>query len=193
VSAGSANGRVAGLLFLLVAVMVGASFAAVPLYNLFCRVTGFGGTTKVAETAPSEVLDKTIKVRFDGSVDKDMPWKFHPAVNEIELRIGETAIAYFEATNTSAETVTGIASYNVVPFAAGPFFVKIQCFCFSEQVLKPGETVQMPVNFFVDPGIVDDDDGKYVHTITLSYTFHRADLPTETSAVAPSAPADPVN
>ena len=127
-------------------------------------------------------LDQTIKVRFDGSLNEDMPWEFKPVVNEMELRIGETGLAFYEAYNPTDHPVAGQASYNVTPYAAGAFFEKIECFCFTEQVLAPGERVQMPVSFFVDPEIVEDRDGKYVHTITLSYTFYEIDLPEDYEA-----------
>jgi cytochrome c oxidase assembly protein subunit 11 len=121
-------------------------------------------------------------VRFDGSLNEDMPWEFKPVVNEMELRIGETGLAFYEAYNPTDHPVAGQASYNVTPYAAGAFFEKIECFCFTEQVLAPGERVQMPVSFFVDPEIVEDRDGKYVHTITLSYTFYEIDLPEDYEA-----------
>lgn len=158
-------------LTLLVAGMLGLSFAAVPLYQVFCQVTGFGGTTQRAEAGSEKVLERTIKVRFDGNVSKALPWRFHPAQNEVEIRIGENALAFYEAENTSGEPVRGTATFNVTPEAAGYYFNKIECFCFTEQLLKPGERVDMPVNFFIDPGIVDDPDARNITEITLSYTF----------------------
>jgi len=160
-----------------VLVMGALSWASVPFYDWFCRVTGFGGTTNIAENAPDTVLDRTIKIRFDASLERDMPWQFKPVERVMELRIGETGLAFYEAYNPTDRPVAGSASYNVYPYEAGGFFSKIQCFCFEEQVLQPGERVQMPVTFFVDPEIVDDIDAKYVHTITLSYTFYEIDLP----------------
>ncbi len=161
-----------------VVIFMGAlAWASVPFYDWFCRVTGFGGTTDVATTGSDEILDKTITVRFDGSINKNMPWEFKPVQREMELRIGETGLAFYEAYNPTDKPVAGSASYNVTPYEAGGFFSKIQCFCFEEQVLQPGERVQMPVTFFVDPEIVTDRDAKYVHTITLSYTFYEIDLP----------------
>ncbi|TLP58361.1 cytochrome c oxidase assembly protein [Parasedimentitalea maritima] len=160
-----------------VVVMGALAWASVPFYDWFCRVTGFGGTTGVATAGSDEILEKTIKVRFDGSKDRGMPWEFKPMVREMEIRIGETGLAFYEAYNPTDRPIAGQASYNVTPYAAGAFFEKIACFCFEEQVLQPGERVQMPVTFFVDPEIVDDRDGKYVHTITLSYTFYEIDLP----------------
>ena len=161
----------------LVVFMGGLAWASVPFYNWFCRVTGFGGTTGVSDVASTEILDQTIKVRFDASLERDMPWEFTPVVREMELRIGETGLAFYEAYNPTNRTVAGSASYNVAPYEAGGFFTKIACFCFEEQVLAPGERVQMPVTFYVDPEIVTDRDAKYVHSITLSYTFYEIDLP----------------
>ncbi|MBT6190063.1 MAG: cytochrome c oxidase assembly protein [Tateyamaria sp.] len=161
----------------LVVFMGGLAWASVPFYDWFCRVTGFGGTTGVSEVASGEILDQTIKVRFDASLERNMPWQFTPMAREMELRIGETGLAFYEAYNPTDKPVAGSASYNVAPYAAGGFFTKIDCFCFQEQVLAPGERVQMPVTFYVDPEIVADRDAKYVHTITLSYTFYKIDLP----------------
>jgi len=160
-----------------VVLMGGLAWASVPFYDWFCRVTGFGGATDVAEAGPDEVLDQTIRVRFDASLARDMPWEFRPLEREMTLRIGETGLAFYEAYNPTDRPVAGSASYNVTPYEAGGFFSKIQCFCFEEQVLQPGERVEMPVSFFVDPEIATDRDGKYVHTITLSYTFYEIGLP----------------
>lgn len=160
-----------------VALMGGLSWASVPFYDWFCRVTGFGGVTGVAEQGADTVLDQTITVRFDGSKERDMPWEFKPVQREMELKIGETGLAFYEAYNPTDHPVAGQAAYNVTPYSAGGYFEKIACFCFTEQVLQPGERVQMPVTFFVDPEIVNDRDAKYVHTITLSYTFYEIDLP----------------
>ena len=161
----------------LVVLMGGLAWASVPFYDWFCRVTGFGGTTGISTVAPDDVLEQTIKVRFDASLHSDMDWDFKPEVHEMELRIGETGLAFYEAHNPTDRPIAGQASYNVTPYQAGYFFNKIDCFCFEEQVLQPGETVMMPVSFYVDPGIVTDRDAKYVHTITLSYTFYEIDLP----------------
>tara|TARA_R110002049_G_scaffold23781_6_gene84648 strand:+ start:32186 stop:32761 length:576 start_codon:yes stop_codon:yes gene_type:complete len=160
-----------------VVLMGGLAWASVPFYDWFCRVTGFGGTPGQADGAYGEVLDQTVKVRFDGSLNAGMPWEFKPVVREMEIRIGDTGLAFYEAYNPTDKPVAGQASYNVTPYTAGAFFEKIDCFCFTEQVLAPGERVQMPVSFFVDPEIVNDRDGKFVHTITLSYTFYEIDLP----------------
>lgn len=161
----------------LVVFMGGLAWASVPFYDWFCRVTGFGGTPGISEIASDEILDQTIKIRFDASQERGMPWEFKPVVREMELRIGETGLAFYEAYNPTSRPIAGSASYNVAPYEAGGFFSKIDCFCFEEQVLAPGERVQMPVTFFVDPEIVTDRDAKYVHSITLSYTFYQIDLP----------------
>ncbi len=161
-----------------VVVLMGSlAWAAVPFYDWFCRVTGFGGTTGVAEAAPEDILDRTVTVRFDASKAKGMAWDFKPVEREMEVRIGETGLAFYEAHNPTDRPIAGQASYNVAPYSAGGYFQKIACFCFEEQVLEPGETVQMPVSFFVDPEMVEDLEAKYVHTITLSYTFYEIDLP----------------
>lgn len=171
--------------------MAAMAWAAIPMYSLFCKVTGYGGTTNSAKAGSDLILDKTITVRFDGMVDKDMPWVFKPAQRSMTLRIGETGLAFYTAHNPTDHPVAGQAAYNVTPYAAGSYFDKIQCFCFTEQVLQPGETVEMPVSFYVDPAIVDDPEGKYVHTITLSYTFYQIDLPKDDAqaAAAPSQTA----
>lgn len=161
----------------LVLVMASLAWASVPFYDWFCRVTGFGGTPGVSATASEDILDQTIKIRFDASLERGMPWQFVPVEREMELRIGETGLAFYEAYNPTDKPVAGSASYNVAPYEAGGFFSKIDCFCFEEQILAPGERVQMPVTFYVDPEIVTDRDAKYVHTITLSYTFYQIDLP----------------
>jgi cytochrome c oxidase assembly protein subunit 11 len=164
-----------------VVVMGALAWASVPFYDWFCRVTGFGGTPNVAEAA-DEVLEQTIKVKFDASKERGMPWEFRAVQTEMTIRIGEEGMAFYEAYNPTDRPVAGSASYNVTPYEAGAFFSKIQCFCFEEQVLMPGERVEMPVVFFVDPEIVTDRDAKYTKHITLSYTFHEIDLPDEAQA-----------
>lgn len=185
VDAKTKSKRLALRLALLVVVMLGLSRAAVPLYQTFCQVTGFGGTTQVAEAdAQAPVAtNEIVRVRFDGTVAKDMPWRFEPAQREMSLRIGETGLAYFHAKNTSDETITGTASFNVTPLKIGGYFVKIDCFCFTEQTLKPGESVDMPVTFYVDPEILDNPETARIRDITLSYTFYRTETP-KTAAVA---------
>lgn len=163
-----------------VVIFMGAmAWASVPFYDWFCRVTGFGGITQVAESGSHTVLSETMKVRFDASLERNMPWEFKPAQREMEIQIGATGLAFYEAYNPTDRPVAGTASYNVTPYEAGGFFSKIDCFCFEEQILMPGERVQMPVTFFVDPEIVDDRDAKYTKVITLSYTFYEKDLPLE--------------
>ncbi|RID91583.1 cytochrome c oxidase assembly protein [Gemmobacter lutimaris] len=177
-------GRTAGLLVGVVLTMGALSFAAVPFYNWFCRVTGFAGTTSVATTASDVVLDREILVRFDASKEAGMPWDFKPQQHSMRLKIGETGLAFYEAHNPTDRTVAGTASYNVTPDSAGGYFTKIACFCFTEQVLAPGETAIMPVTFYVDPEIVKDPEGKFVQEITLSYTFHETALPESQAALA---------
>ncbi|MBM7066922.1 cytochrome c oxidase assembly protein [Actibacterium sp. 188UL27-1] len=168
----------------LVLVMGGLAWASVPFYDWFCRVTGYGGTTNTADAGSDIVLDRVIKVRFDASKERDMPWHFKPMQRSMDLRIGETGLAFYEAYNPTDEPVAGSASYNVAPFDAGSYFVKIDCFCFEEQILQPGERVQMPVTFFIDPELVDDPDAKFAKAVTLSYTFYQIDLPEEQAALA---------
>lgn len=168
----------------MVLTMLSLAFASVPLYDWFCRVTGYGGTTLEADAGSDIILDQTIKVRFDGSLQNGMGWEFRPVNREMEIRIGETGLAFYEAYNPTSRPIAGSASYNVFPFTAGGFFTKIDCFCFEEQVLQPGERVEMPVTFYVDPEIVTDPDGKHIEQITLSYTFYEIDLPEELAQVS---------
>jgi cytochrome c oxidase assembly protein subunit 11 len=154
--------------------MIGLAYASVPFYEMFCRVTGFGGTTQVATSAPDHVLSRTVTIRFDASRDGNLPWKFEPLQNEVTVRLGEEKLIFYRATNLSQRPIVGTATYNVTPDIAGPWFNKIQCFCFTEQLLKPGETVEMPVTFFVDPDMAKDHKYDSVKTITLSYTFFEA-------------------
>lgn len=155
----------------LVVGMLGLSYAAVPLYQLFCQVTGYGGTTQRAEQVPDTVLDRKITVRFDANTARGLGWNFQPAQRAIEFKIGESALAFYRAENTSGKTVTGTATFNVTPEAAGSYFNKVECFCFTEQTLKAGETTDMPVTFFIDPEMVNDPEAKNIQEITLSYTF----------------------
>lgn len=162
-----------------VVIMGSLAWAAVPFYDWFCRVTGFGGTPGLAEAESDTILDQTVTVRFDASLDRDMPWTFTPVERTMTVRLGETGLAFYEAHNPTDRVVAGSASYNVTPYAAGAYFEKIACFCFEEQVLQPGETVLMPVSFFVDPEILQDEEGRFVSEITLSYTFYQIDAPEE--------------
>ncbi len=176
-----------------VVVMGALAWASVPFYDWFCRVTGFGGVTNVAEEGSDVILDQTIKVRFDASKERDMPWEFRPMQREMEIRIGETGLAFYEAHNPTGRPIAGSASYNVTPYEAGGYFSKIACFCFEEQVLQPGETVQMPVTFFVDPDLVDDRDAKFTKVITLSYTFYEIDLPEDVALNDSPVPGETQN
>ena len=151
--------------------MVGLSFAAVPLYDLFCSVTGFGGTTQTADAAPAAVGERIMVVRFNSDVAGDVPWHFKPVQRQVELRVGEVGLAFYTATNQSRETILGSATFNVTPLKAGIYFNKVDCFCFEEQVLRPGESAELPVTFFVDPEIINDRNLDDVTVITLSYTF----------------------
>lgn len=174
--------------------MVGVAYAAVPLYDLFCRVTGFGGTTQRSEAGPDTVLDRTITIAFDANVNSALGWEFKPVQRHQTVRIGEQALAFYHAMNTSGTAVTGTATFNVSPPQAGQYFSKIQCFCFTEQLLEPGQSIDMPVTYYVDPDIANDPDLKNLDTITLSYTFFRADKdPVQTSAVSGEASKDTVN
>jgi cytochrome c oxidase assembly protein subunit 11 len=157
--------------------MVGASFAAVPLYRLYCQVTGYAGTTQRAEKASETVLDRTVTVRFDSNVAADLPWSFEPEQRKLEVRIGENTLAFYKATNNSDHAITGTAIFNVAPDAVGLYFNKTQCFCFTEQRLEAGQTVDMAVSFYVDPGFVKDADTKDLSELTLSYTFYPVEKP----------------
>lgn len=178
------------ILAAVVPTMLAASYAAVPLYNLFCAVTGYGGTTSVATSESDTVLDQFITVRFDANTAPGMPWEFRPKERTMKVRIGETALAFYEAYNPTDAPLAGAASYNVAPYAAGSYFEKIACFCFDMQVLEPGQRIDMPVTFFVDPGLVEDREGRYVRDITLSYTMHPSPMPDEDDETASlSAPS----
>ncbi|HBN31947.1 MAG: cytochrome c oxidase assembly protein [Rhodobacterales bacterium] len=176
-SGGISNGQIAQRLVMVVAFMGAMSYASVPFYNWFCKVTGWGGQTSVATSGSDLILDRMITVRFDASLARDMPWEFKPLQREMQLKIGETGLAFYEAYNPTDKPMAGTASYNVAPFSAGSYFDKIACFCFEMQVLQPHERVQMPVSFFVDPEIVNDPETKNIQELTLSYTFHVAELP----------------
>jgi cytochrome c oxidase assembly protein subunit 11 len=157
--------------------MLGAAYAAVPLYDLFCRVTGFGGTPRIASASPTQTADRVIRVRFDGNVAPGLDWQFRPVQREMNVRIGETVLAFYRAKNTSTRGQWGTASYNVTPNITGGYFSKIHCFCFEKQHLSAGEEMDMPVQFFIDPSIVEDASLNGLTTITLSYTFFAAEPP----------------
>src|SRR6266550_3451027 len=173
---------------LVVVLMVGASYAAVPFYNWFCRATGFNGTTQVATAAPAGApLARKIAVRFDANVAPGLPWKFEPEQTEIEIRIGEVVTVFYNVTNQSARTTTAQAAYNVAPLTVGAFFQKLNCFCFTEQTMGPGEKREMPVVFYVDPALAADSENDGLSTITLSYTFY----PVREPAPKPVAASEP--
>lgn len=172
----AAKNRRVGLAVLgLVLAMLGLAFASAPLYTLFCRVTGYGGTTQTAEALPDRVLDRRVTVRFDSNVSPTLDWDFTPEIRHVSVRLGEKGVIAYHARNKADHAVTGTAVYNVTPPKAGPYFHKIQCFCFGEQVLEPGADVSMPVLFFVDPAMNDDPNLADVTEITLSYTFFKAE------------------
>ena len=172
------NGRTAAIVALLALAMVGVAFASVPLYRLFCQVTGFGGTTqmRIGEEAPGAV-GRIVNVRFDANTNSALPWTFKPEKHVERTAIGARKMAFYTARNLSDRPVTGTATFNVTPTQAGQYFVKVQCFCFTEQTLKPGEEVRMPVVYYVDPKIQDDPDARGIDEITLSYTFYPVDEP----------------
>jgi cytochrome c oxidase assembly protein subunit 11 len=176
------NSRTAGLAFLMVAAMVGLAFASVPLYRLFCQVTGFAGTTQrvdaaAAASTATPVPGESISVRFDANTDRRLPWRFRAVEAHRTVQIGERNMAIYTARNLSDAPVMGTATFNVTPVQAGRYFSKIQCFCFTEQVLQPGQEMQMPVLFYVDPTILDDPAARDISEITLSYTFYPVEQP----------------
>jgi cytochrome c oxidase assembly protein subunit 11 len=188
------NARTALMTFGIFVGMLGLAYASVPLYRLFCQVTGFGGTPMRSEEMSREVLDKTIRVRFDSNTDNALPWRFSPVLRQQTVKIGANTLAFYESENMSDKPITGMATFNVTPDIAAPYFTKVQCFCFNEQTLQPGEKVSMPVSYYVDPKIMDDPQARKIPEITLSYTFYRVEQPetskTKTvSAVLPVAPA----
>lgn len=184
------NSRIAAMLVGVVVTMGALAWAAVPFYDWFCRVTGYAGTTNVATESASEILDEVVTVRFDANTASGMPWEFRPLQTEMKLKIGETGMAFYEAYNPTDKPVAGTAAYNVAPDLAGYYFNKIQCFCFTEQVLKPGERVEMPVVFYVDPELVDDRDAGRIRNITLSYTFYQTELPEAQASLSPDEGSD---
>lgn len=169
------NRRVLIVLSAVVFGMVGMAYASVPLYRLFCQVTGYGGTTQTAVSTPGQVFGRVMTIRFNSDISSSLPWDFRPSQKAVDIKIGEQGLAFFQARNISSETVTGSAVFNVTPLKAGKYFTKVDCFCFEEQTLVPGQYVDMPVTFFVDPTIMDDPNMGEVKTITLSYTFFPAD------------------
>lgn len=190
---GRRNARVAIVCAGVVTGMVGLAYASVPLYDLFCRITGFGGTPQVAASTDGvEILDREVNVRFDANVAPGLPWTFTPDRTIMRVRIGEMNTMAYRAKNVSDQPTVGTATFNVAPDAAGAYFSKIACFCFTEQRLEPGQEIEMGVSFYVDPAIVDDADTDRVGTITLSYTFFRTNAPEKPLAQAPEgATPDP--
>lgn len=180
------NRLVAGVCLAFFVGMVGMAYAAVPLYSMFCQITGYGGTTQRVEQYSDRVLDREITVRFDANVSAGLPWNFQPVQREMTMKIGETAQAHYTATNVFQVPTAGRATFNVTPGTAGSYFNKVECFCFTDTTLKPGETIDMPVVFYVDPDIVDLPELKDITTITLSYTF----FPIETEKPVAAAPGE---
>ena len=164
-------------LVFLVLFMTSASFLSVPFYNWFCKVTGYGGATNVAQKESDIISDKVISVRFDASLEKGLEWEVKPVQRNMTLNLGETGLAFYEAYNPTDKPIAAQASFNVVPFSVGNFFNKIECFCFTEQILQPGEKIKMPVSFYVDPDLINNLESKNVTSVTLSYTFYKIDLP----------------
>lgn len=171
--------------------MLGAAFAAVPLYQIFCQVTGYGGTTQRAEAAPSRIIDQKVTVRFDANASPSVPWSFQPVEREVTMKLGEVRQTAYRVKNLSDERVTAQATFNVTPEAAGVYFNKIACFCFSDQTLEPGQEVEMPILFFVDPAMLEAEELKNMPAITLSYTFFRQDDAPAPVAEAPAAVSAP--
>jgi cytochrome c oxidase assembly protein subunit 11 len=171
------HGRVAAVCGLMVLSMAGLSFAAVPLYRLYCQVTGYQGTTQKAEKASDTVLDRVVKVHFDANTAADLPWKFEPMQSSQDVKVGENTLAFYKATNMSDLPTTGTSVFNVTPDAVGSHFNKVQCFCFTEQRLEPGQSIEMAVSFFVDPAFVTDEETKHLSELTLSYSFYPVTLP----------------
>jgi cytochrome c oxidase assembly protein subunit 11 len=182
------NGKTIASLGIVVVAMIGLSFAAVPLYRMFCEATGFNGTTQRAAQGADRVVDRVVEVRFNANVSPELPWKFGPEERSVKVKLGETRLTSFFAQNLSGEDVTGVATYNVTPEKVGRYFVKTQCFCFDEQRLNARQKVDMPVYFFVDPDFASDPDMADVKVITLSYTFFRARAPQTAQIAGPAAP-----
>lgn len=187
------NLRVALMAAGVAAGMVGMAYAAVPLYALFCQVTGFGGTTQRAEAAPEQASEQTVSVRFDANRSANLAWSFHAVQTSMRVKVGEQNMAYYKAVNTSDKPLTGTAVFNVTPVQAGIYFNKIQCFCFTEQTLEPGQSIEMPVSFFVDPDMLEDPDAAGIKEITLSYTFYPVDKPKAVSEAPAKAPGSIAN
>ncbi len=184
------NGTIVAACLTFVVAMIGMAYAAVPLYQMFCQVTGYNGTTRRVEQMSDRVLDRMIKVRFDANTAGNLPWEFQPVKREIEVRIGETVEVMYKARNVFPAESTGQATFNVTPMQAGVFFNKVQCFCFTETTLKGGEEMEMPVVFYVDPAIVDEAETRNIGTITLSYTFYPHEKTKPVASVSSGQAAD---
>ena len=180
-------------LVFLVLFMASASFLSVPFYNWFCKVTGYGGATNVAQKESDIISDKVISVRFDASLEKGLEWEVKPVQRNMTLNLGETGLAFYEAYNPTDKPIAAQASFNVVPFSVGNFFNKIECFCFTEQILQPGEKIKMPVSFYVDPDLINNLESKNVTSVTLSYTFYEIDLPEPASYFKTNKDFEPIN
>lgn len=180
------NRRVAGIAGGVAFIMLGLAYASVPLYALFCQATGFGGTPQRATSAPQKAAQQTIAIRFDANIAGSLDWTFHAGQTTMTVKVGEQNMVHYRAANTSDRQLTGSAVFNVTPVSAGIYFNKIQCFCFTEQTLKPGESADLPVVFFVDPAIMDDPETRAIKEITLSYTFYPADKPKSVPQVTAS-------
>ena len=180
-------------LVFLVLFMASASFLSVPFYNWFCKVTGYGGATNVAQKESDIISDKVISVRFDASLEKGLEWEVKPVQRNMTLNLGETGLAFYEAYNPTDKPIAAQASFNVVPFSVGNFFNKIECFCFTEQILQPGEKIKMPVSFYVDPDLINNLESKNVTSVTLSYTFYEIDLPETASYLENNKDFEAVN
>lgn len=177
-----------GLILVFVAIgMLGLGFASKPLYDTFCKVTGYGGTTRQAETNTSEIIDRSVKVSFDSNVQMGLPWDFEPEDRSLDVKLGQSALAYYKVKNYSDKPIVGTATFNVTPMKAAPFFVKTECFCFTEQRIEPGQEVSMPVLFYVDSRMDEEDRYDDVKEITLSYTFFRVENPSEELTELPAA------
>ncbi len=187
------NAKVGLICLSLAGAMVGVSYAAVPLYRIFCQITGYGGTTQKAEEYKGKVSEKVFTVSFDSNISRELAWKFKPKQREVKLRLGEKVTAYYMATNIGKDTSTGESTFNVSPQAAGQYFNKIQCFCFTEQTLAAGEKVEMPVLFYIDPEIVNDPLFENISTITLSYTFYPKELDETAKSAGLKKPANPTS
>lgn len=171
------NKKTRRILILAAFAMLCVGLSTKPLYDTFCRITGYGGTAKISDARSSQMIDRGVTVRFDANVQSDLPWEFKPEVRTVDVKLGQTVLAYYTAKNLSSLPTTGSANFNVMPVKAAPFFTKVECFCFTEQLLQPGEEVRMPVMFYVDPRLAEEARAQEVEMITLSYTFNNIETP----------------